>query len=157
MEHHVPSTTGMETSETTIISYYSSSSSPTSFPSRPCKCLSYAEDWKLTDDDDVRLIMFLKSVQRIQTAEATKRWSVTFTEHQTAVTKVSGLLFLVQVGCWTPYAVLCLWTIILPPESLNVHYTLLPSVCCKVVIDSLFTASRDNNYNSPSSLLPSML
>lgn len=78
------------------------------------------------------LIMFLKSVQRIQTAEATKRWSVTFTEHQTAVTKVSGLLFLVQVGCWTPYAVLCLWTIILPPESLNVHYTLLPSVCCKL-------------------------
>ena len=81
--------------------------------------------------------MFLKSVQQIQVTEATKRWSVTFTEHQTAVTKVSGLLFLVQVGCWTPYAVLCLWTIILPPESLNVHYTLLPSVCCKVLIDSL--------------------
>ena len=81
--------------------------------------------------------MFLKSVQQIQVSEATKRWSVTFTEHQTAVTKVCGLLFLVQVGCWTPYAVLCLWTIILPPESLNVHYTLLPSVCCKVLIDSL--------------------
>ena len=81
--------------------------------------------------------MFLKSVQQIQVTEATKRWSVTFTEHQTAVTKVSGLLFLVQVGCWTPYAVLCLWTIILPPESLNVHYTLLPSVCCKVLIDLL--------------------
>ena len=91
----------------------------------------------LLEDDDVRLIMFLKSVQQIQVAEATKRWSVTFTEHQTAVTKVCGLLFLVQVGCWTPYAVLCLWTIILPPESLNVHYTLLPSVCCKVLIDSL--------------------
>ena len=89
-----------------------------------------------------RLVMFLKSVQRIQTAEATKRWSVTFTEHQTAVTKVSGLLFLVQVGCWTPYAVLCLWTIILPPESLNVHYTLLPSVCCKVGLGPVFCQAR---------------
>ena len=80
----------------------------------------------------VRLVMFLKSVQQIQVTEATKRWSVTFTSHQAAMTKVCGLLFLVQIGCWTPYAVLCLWTIVLPPETLNVHYTLLPSVACKV-------------------------
>ena len=76
--------------------------------------------------------MFLKSVKQIQVEEATKRWSVTFTKHQAAMTKVCGLLFLVQVFCWSPYAVLCLWTTVLPPETLNVHYTLLPSVCCKV-------------------------
>ena len=46
--------------------------------------------------------------------------------------QVCGLLFLVQISCWTPYAVLCLWTTILPPDTLNIYYTLLPSVCCKV-------------------------
>ena len=71
--------------------------------------------------------MFLKTLQQIQVTEATKR-----SDHQTAVTKVCGLLLVVQLGCWTPYAVLCLWTIVWPPESLNVHYTQLPSVCCKV-------------------------
>ena len=71
--------------------------------------------------------MFLKTLQQIQVTEVTKR-----SDHQTAVTKVCGLLLVVQLGCWTPYAVLCLWTIVWPPESLNVHYTQLPSVCCKV-------------------------
>ena len=27
----------------------------------------------------------------------------------------------------------CLWTLILPPDTLNIYYTLLPSVCCKVL------------------------
>ena len=76
--------------------------------------------------------MFLRSVHQIQDKEATRRWSVTFTEHQAAMTKVCGLLFLVQISCWTPYAVLCLWTTVLPPETLNVYYTLLPSICCKL-------------------------
>ena len=80
----------------------------------------------------VRLVLFLKSVSQIQEKEATARWSVSFTEHQAAMTKVCGLLFLVQISCWTPYAVLCLWTTILPPETLNVYYTLLPSITCKV-------------------------
>ena len=79
-----------------------------------------------------RLVMFLRSVTKIQEKEATRRWSMTFTEHQAAMTKVCGLLFLVQISCWTPYAVLCLWTIVLPPETLNVYYTLLPSICCKL-------------------------
>ena len=86
-----------------------------------------------------RLVMFLKSVKQIQKEEATKRWSVIFTKHQAAMTKVCGLLFLVQIGCWTPYAVLCLWTIVLPPESLNVYYSLVPSVCCKVSDNNLQT------------------
>ena len=81
--------------------------------------------------------MFLQSVKQIQKDEATKRWSVIFTKHQAAMTKVCGLLFLVQIGCWTPYAVLCLWTIVLPPESLNVYYSLVPSVCCKVSDNNL--------------------
>ena len=41
---------------------------------------------------------------------------------------------MVQIACWTPYAILVLWTIILPPETLNIHYTMLPSICCKVII-----------------------
>ena len=53
---------------------------------------------------------------------------------------MSGLLFLVQIACWTPYAILILWTLILPPESLNIYYTLLPSVCCKVGATNLPTA-----------------
>jgi len=78
------------------------------------------------------LFLFLRSVTQIQTKEATLRWSLVFTEHQAAMTKVCGLLFLVQMACWTPYAVLVLYTIILPPETLNIYYTLLPSVCCKL-------------------------
>jgi len=78
------------------------------------------------------LILFLKSVKQIQEKEATQRWSITFTEHQAAMTKTCGLLFLVQISCWTPWAVLCLWTIILPPETLNIYYTLLPAVACKM-------------------------
>jgi len=78
------------------------------------------------------LVLFLKSVAQIQEKEASKRWSVTFTQHQVAMIKVFGLLFLIQISCWTPYAVLCLWTTILPPETLNVYYTLLPSICCKL-------------------------
>ena len=113
--------------------------------------------------------MFLKSVSQIQEKEAHALWSITFTEHQAAVTRVCGLLFLVQVilvsywsillilvsywsiliilvshwsillilvlvqiSCWTPYSVLCLWTTILPPETLNVYFTLIPSIACKV-------------------------
>ena len=79
-----------------------------------------------------RLVLFLKSVAQIQEKEASKRWSVTFTQHQVAMIKVFGLLFLIQISCWTPYAILCLWTTILPPETLNVYYTLLPSICCKL-------------------------
>lgn len=78
------------------------------------------------------LFMFLRSVTQIQTKEATLRWSLIFTEHEAAMTKVCGLLFIVQIACWTPYAILVLWTIILPPDSLNIYYTLLPSVCCKL-------------------------
>jgi len=78
------------------------------------------------------LILFLRSVHQIQEKEATCRWSVTFTEHQAAITKVCGLLFLVQISCWTPYAVLCLWTTILPPETLNIYFTLVPSITCKL-------------------------
>ena len=76
--------------------------------------------------------MFLKSVSQIQEKESHARWSITFTEHQAAVTKVCGLLFLVQISCWTPYSVLCLWTTVLPPETLNVYFTLIPSIACKV-------------------------
>ena len=79
-----------------------------------------------------RLAMFLKSVSQIQEKESHAHWSITFTEHQAAVTRVCGLLFLVQISCWTPYSVLCLWTTILPPETLNVYFTLIPSIACKV-------------------------
>ena len=87
---------------------------------------------KCIGPDNFRLILFLKSVKQIQEKEAAQRWSITFTEHQAAMTKTCGLLFLVQISCWTPWAVLCLWTIILPPETLNIYYTLLPAVACKV-------------------------
>ena len=35
-----------------------------------------------------RLVLFLRSVQQIQDKEATLGWSITFMEHQAAVTKV---------------------------------------------------------------------
>ena len=89
-----------------------------------------------------RLAIFLKSVSQIQEKESHARWSITFTEHQAAVTKVCGLLFLVQISCWTPYSVLCLWTTILPPETLNVYFTLIPSIACKVSkITTLFNCT----------------
>ena len=37
--------------------------------------------------------MFLRSVTHIQTKEATLRWSITFTEHQAAMTKVEFASF----------------------------------------------------------------
>ena len=37
--------------------------------------------------------MFLRSVTHIQTKEATLRWSITFTEHQAAMTKVELSFF----------------------------------------------------------------
>jgi len=80
----------------------------------------------------IMLFLFLRSVAQIQTKEATMKWSLVFTEHQAAITKTCGLLFITQIACWTPYAILVLWTIILPPESLNIYYTVLPSVCCKL-------------------------
>ena len=89
----------------------------------------------ITRVDFFRLVLFLRSVKQIQEKEATQRWSITFTEHQAAITKTCGLLFLVQISCWTPWAVLCLWTIILPPETLNIYYTLLPAICCKVTVN----------------------
>ena len=91
--------------------------------------------------------MFLKSVSQIQEKESHARWSITFTEHQAAVTKVCGLLFLVQISCWTPYSVLCLWTTILPPETLNVYFTLIPSIACKVSkITTLFNCRIVHTY-----------
>ena len=39
-----------------------------------------------------RLFMFLRSVTQIQTKEATLRWSLTFTEHEAAMTKVCSSL-----------------------------------------------------------------
>ena len=86
--------------------------------------------------------MFLKSVSQIQEKEAHALWSITFTEHQAAVTRVCGLLFLVQISCWTPYSVLCLWTTILPPETLNVYFTLIPSIACKVRIIMSFVQNH---------------
>ena len=90
--------------------------------------------------------MFLKSVSQIQEKESHARWSITFTEHQAAVTKVCGLLFLVQISCWTPYSVLCLWTTVLPPETLNVYFTLIPSIACKVSKITLFQYKYTNYF-----------
>ena len=99
--------------------------------------------------------MFLKSVSQIQEKESHARWSITFTEHQAAVTKVCGLLFLVQISCWTPYSVLCLWTTILPPETLNVYFTLIPSIACKVSkITTLFNCRIVHMYSLSTQLSP---
>jgi len=78
------------------------------------------------------LFLFLRTVTEIQTKEATATWSLQFTEHQAGMLRCSGVLFITQICCWTPYAVICLWTLILPPDSLNIYYTILPSVCCKL-------------------------
>ena len=43
-----------------------------------------------------------------------------------------GILFIIQMVCWTPYAVLVLWTVVFPPTSLNIYYTLLPPIICKI-------------------------
>ena len=45
---------------------------------------------------------------------------------------MSTLLLAAQITCWTPYAVLVLWTLVFPPHSLNTYLTLVPSICCKV-------------------------
>ena len=101
------------------------------------------------------LFFFLRSVTKIQEEEITANWSLVFTDHQSSKIKVNwmfdfcvflnlhlyyvcGFLFMVQIACWTPYAILVLWTIILPPETLNIYYTMLPSICCKVIICSFF-------------------
>ena len=52
------------------------------------------------------------------------------------------ILVLVQISCWTPYSVLCLWTTILPPETLNVYFTLIPSIACKVRIVMFFVQNH---------------
>jgi len=76
--------------------------------------------------------LFLRTVSHIQTKEATASWSLHFTEHQAGMVRAAGVLFITQICCWTPYAVVCLWTLVLPPSSLNIYWTLLPSVCCKL-------------------------
>ena len=43
-----------------------------------------------------------------------------------------GILFITQMICWTPYAILVLWTVVFPPSSLNLYYTLIPPLVCKV-------------------------
>ena len=49
-----------------------------------------------------------------------------------SILQVSTLLFVAQITCWTPHAVLVLWTLVFPPHSLNIYLTLVPSICCKV-------------------------
>ena len=49
-----------------------------------------------------------------------------------SILQVSTLLFAAQITCWTPYAVLVLWTLVFAPHSLNIYLTLVPSICCKV-------------------------
>ena len=43
-----------------------------------------------------------------------------------------GVLLLVQAVCWSPYSVLVIWTVIFPPSSLSLHWTLLPPLICKL-------------------------
>jgi hypothetical protein len=39
---------------------------------------------------------------------------------------VCCLLLVVQVVCWSQHAVLILWTVLCPPSTLNLYYTLIP-------------------------------
>ena len=62
----------------------------------------------------LRLFLFLRSVAQIQTKEATLKWSLVFTEHQAAITKV------VSYTIFTSYKSLFidLWVVVYHPDSL---------------------------------------
>ena len=42
------------------------------------------------------------------------------------------MLFVGTLVCWGPYAVLVIWTVILPPTSLGLSWTLIPPLVCKL-------------------------
>ncbi|XP_023328583.1 visual pigment-like receptor peropsin isoform X2 [Eurytemora carolleeae] len=78
------------------------------------------------------LLMFLKSAKSIKDPNIRKRWNSVQLIHHEAVVKTCGFLFLAAMACWTPYAVLVLWTVVFPPTSLNIYYTLIPPIICKL-------------------------
>jgi len=78
------------------------------------------------------LYMFLKTAHYLQDPDVTKKWSAIQLEHHTALTKTCGFLFMAQMICWSPYAILVLWTVVFPPSSLNIYYTIIPPIMCKI-------------------------
>jgi len=80
----------------------------------------------------IMLYLFLKTVKNTQTNGNTKGWDITSLQHHMATTKMVGCLLIAELVCWTPYAILVLWTVVFPPTTLNVYYTLIPSIFAKI-------------------------
>jgi hypothetical protein len=40
----------------------------------------------------------------------------------------------VQIVCWTPFAILCIWTTIFNADTLNIYFTLSAPLIAKVVL-----------------------
>lgn len=78
------------------------------------------------------LFMLVRSYRRINEPQIRKYWTAQQMEHQTALVQMCGQLFLAQLVCWSPYAVLVVWTVVFPPTSLGVSWTLVPPLMCKL-------------------------